>query len=429
MDQATVDRFQEELTKEREASSKAWEAFDEYRVEHRDKGTDFTQDSEAFENGEKLHKEYSEHADKAAQLESDLLKAVKMLGGDAAKPLEDAPKDATEALQRQGLKSAGHTFTESPEYKAALEKGIPQSEHGKVEIGPVKVYDRSEVKTLITGLSDTSGGGFVINDRQPGFYQVLLQQPTVIEMVTLGETNSDTVEYVKQTSFTNNAAETLEAVDLTTGTKPESAMAFQIVQELVQTIAHWIPVTKRALADAAGMRTVIDALMREGVRQRLETQVIAGNGTTPNLRGILNQAGIGTQAKGADKPEDAIHKAITTIRLAFIEPTAIGMHPTDWQTIRLGRNANGDLLLGPANVPGPEQLWGLPVAKSVAFTQGTSLVGKYDEAILWTREGITLSASDSHSDFFIKNLVAILAEGRWAFGLPRPGAFCKVTGL
>ena len=34
--------------------------------------------------------------------------------------------------------------------------------------------------------------------------------------------------------------------------------------------------------------------------------------------------------------------------------------------------------------------------------------------------------TDSHDDWFIRNLIAILAELRAAFGLIRPSAFCQV---
>ena len=47
----------------------------------------------------------------------------------------------------------------------------------------------------------------------------------------------------------------------------------------------------------------------------------------------------------------------------------------------------------------------------------------------WAREGISITMSDSHSDFFIRNLLAILGERRDAFGVLDIEAFCKVTGV
>lgn len=433
MDTATVSKIKDELTTVRGDAAKSWEAFDEYRKNAAKEGIDFTKDKESFEKGEELHKDYATKAQRAAELEEMLVKSVSMLSSDDRRPLEGLKGGAHELddpARGRGTerKSIGAVFVESEEFKTAVGDGV--LEHASFKTGRVTALERGEVKALVTGLSDTGAGAFVQNDRQ-GFYGLLVQQPRILSLITNGETDSDTVEYVKQTSFTNAAAETAEATSVSDGTKPESAMAFAVVTALVRTIAHWIPVTKRALNDAAGLRTLIDSQMIDGVRQRLEAQVINGNGTGENLRGILNTVGIGSVAVGVapDQRLDAIHRAITTVRLAFIEPNAVGLHPSDFEDIRLMKDANGNYLYGPPSQAGPSTVWGLPTTVTTGFPAGTGLVGKFDEAILWNREGISLAASDSHADFFIKNLVAILAEGRWAFGVPRPGAFCAVTGI
>jgi HK97 family phage major capsid protein len=75
-------------------------------------------------------------------------------------------------------------------------------------------------------------------------------------------------------------------------------------------------------------------------------------------------------------------------------------------------------------------LWGLPVAVTPAMTAGTALVGAYASAAqVFRKGGIRVEASNSHQDFFIKNLVAIRAEERLALAVYRPGAFGEVTGL
>jgi len=43
--------------------------------------------------------------------------------------------------------------------------------------------------------------------------------------------------------------------------------------------------------------------------------------------------------------------------------------------------------------------------------------------------GTRVEASNSHQDFFIKNLVAIRAERRLALAVLRPSCFGRVTGL
>jgi HK97 family phage major capsid protein len=72
----------------------------------------------------------------------------------------------------------------------------------------------------------------------------------------------------------------------------------------------------------------------------------------------------------------------------------------------------------------------LRVSLSVQMPVGVALVGAFrSQSQLFDRGGIRVSASNSHQDFFIKNLIAILAEERLALAVYREAAFGKVTGL
>ena len=63
------------------------------------------------------------------------------------------------------------------------------------------------------------------------------------------------------------------------------------------------------------------------------------------------------------------------------------------------------------------------------MTENTALVGDFRQAVLWEREGVSLAVSDQHADYFVRNLLAILAEMRAAFGVLDPEAFCTVTAV
>jgi HK97 family phage major capsid protein len=157
--------------------------------------------------------------------------------------------------------------------------------------------------------------------------------------------------------------------------------------------------------------------------------MVNGDGTGQNLTGILNTSGISTQARGTDTDVDAIHKAITLIRLQYVEPNAVALHPNNWETIRLAKDSTGQYYYGPPAISGTNSVWGLNVVTGAQFPANSAIVGDFRQAILWLREGIQVLASDSHSDFFVKNLIAVLAELRAAFGVVRPAAFAQVTGL
>jgi HK97 family phage major capsid protein len=286
-----------------------------------------------------------------------------------------------------------------------------------------------DVKTLITGASVTSGGALVVSDRKPIIDQGTSYRPlTLMDIITVGETNGDSVSYVRQGTHTNNAAGVAEATATGDGTggKPESAMALSVVNAAVENIAHWLPATRRALSDAGQLRTLIDNFLRYGLMEELEDLMVNGNGTSPNLTGITNTSGTTTQAFDTDILTTT-RKARTKVRTTGrARPTAFVMNPSDWETIDLLQDNEARYYFGGPSVIGNPRLWGLPVVECEACTAGAALCADFRLAVLWLREDAQILVSDSHSDFFTRNLIAILAEMRAAFGVLRPAAFVEI---
>ena len=184
----------------------------------------------------------------------------------------------------------------------------------------------------------------------------------------------------------------------------------------------------------SGIQSFIDNRLTYMLRQRINTQVLNGDGTAPNISGILDRTGLQTQAKGADPTPDAFFKAMTKVMLAGsgnggANPNVIFMHPTDWQAIRLLRTTDGVYIWGNPSEAGPARMWGLNVAATQALTVGTGLVGDSNFVELAYKRGIELKVSDSHDDYFVKGKQAIRADVRCALAVYRPAAFCTVTGI
>jgi HK97 family phage major capsid protein len=412
----------------RKEAQVAWSEFEETRTELANSDADYMNpESEAFKVAEDKHKAYATKAEELQTLEGqrEALWAMTTERGRDDHGTEAARRreEVKEGLHAHNI---GDRIVASEGYKALLDSGVLESNSAKFNQPLGEALTRPEFQAaLVTGASDTSGGALITADRRAGFTPYPSRPLRILELITIGTTDSDLVEYVKETAPTNNAAETAEATAATgtSGTKPESAVAFLVVQEAVRTLAHWVPATRRALADAGQLRTMIEGRLGDGLLQRVETQVAAGNGVGENLRGIYNTVGIAAQPAAAEPAVDTIHRAITLIRLAFQEPNAVGIHPLDWEDIRLSKNGNDDYYYGPPAVAGTSQVWGVGAAIGTQFTEGLPLVGDYSKATLWLREGVQILASDSHADFFVRNLVVLLAEMRLAFGVEVPAAF------
>lgn len=348
-----------------------------------------------------------------------------------------------------GRKSLGQRVTESAAFKAMVapftksDGGVYIPERARVASDPIGF------KALFTGGSDTSGGAFVVNERTDIVEMLGRRELKIRDLVSVRRTTSDTVEYVTQTSHTNAAAPVAEAtssaspttgassgaaltLDANGGYKPEGAWAFAVQSTTVKTIAEWVPATKRAVADVAQLEGLINDELVADLQETEEAQILGGSGSGQNLLGILN-SGIQTQA--ATTTNDATwfasyRQAMTKVNVVGrATVTGIVVNPAQAEKIDTAKDAQNRFYgVGPFGL-GPRSLWGAPVVVSEAITAGTALVGDFSKAVLWDREQASVTMTDSHADFFIRNLLAILAEERVAFAVTRPNAFCTVTGL
>jgi len=242
----------------------------------------------------------------AAKADQRTRQAIKDLGDGIGIDEPQAKATPNGFAVPNGSQSIGQHFVGSDSYKALLSTapGGHFTKDHRVQGRPVGygrlLPERSGQKTLVTGLSDTQGGALVRSEwlgLQTGMD--LFQRPLMLrDLVTNGTTSSDTIEYARFNGFTNAAAPVAEATATagSSGTKPESAMAMTTVTTPVRTIAHWIPITKRAMSDAAQMLTLIDNLLLYGLEEEVEDQMVAGDGTGENLTGLSTVSGIQTQA-------------------------------------------------------------------------------------------------------------------------------------
>jgi|SRR5215471_1839441 len=320
-------------------------------------------------------------------------------------------------------------FVNDPGMKAFYEAwpdGIPESVKG-VRTPTVRL---GGIKQLIT--SEVVGEGGLVRPDWLGLQDPFYQRPLVVrDVVTNGTTTSDTIEFARLLSVTNNAAVVPEATDTAgSGVKPQSTMTFEKVSTTVKTIAHWLAATKRALADTGQLRTLINDFLRYGVEEVLEDEIVNGDGTGDHFTGLLHTAGILAQPFDTDMLA-TIRKAITQVQLVGrTQPNALLINPADDEAFDLLKGGDGNYMQGNMVPWGPGQprtVWGITRVVSEAIPEGTALLGNFRFAVLWDREAATLTATDSHDDFFIRNLIAILAELRAAFGVLRPQAFVEIA--
>ena len=353
-----------------------------------------------------------------------------------AMEIDSEPAAPAFSSEQVAPKSLGEMFTDSDAYKNYKANGV-KGVDSKVNANPL------EYKTTLT----TTGYPPEVL-REPGILESL-QRPDGAVFTLFDQIQSDqnSFAYLEETTFTNNAAEAAEGSAV-----GEAALAFTEQTESIRKMGVFLPVTDELLADVSGIQGYVNSRLQTMIRLRLDSQVLSGDGTAPNLEGILDagKSSVGSTAFGSYSGNlgriGAIYGAITDIRVnAFTEPDTIIMHPNDWNSVVTELTGfAGDSTAGyAANVPlfvasgmfgqAPvASIWGVKVLPTTAITENTVLVGKFgggEAAHLVMRQGIDLAVSDSHSDYFTKNMLAIRATMRVGFAVYRQQAFHKITAF
>lgn len=258
-------------------------------------------------------------------------------------------------------------------------------------------------------------------DRLSGIVPGAFRSLRVKDVLPVGTTTSNAVEYTRELAFTNNAAETAEGAQ-----KPESVLTFELVTANVATIAHFIKVSKQVLEDAGALEAYIDNRLRYGVELRYDNQLLNGNGTGQNISGITNTGNhtVFTPATG-ENALDNINRAIQAVQVADYMPTGIMLNPADWHAIeRLKVGASDDryIIGDPAAAMGP-RLWGLPVVVTNNLASGKVIVGDFQNAYqVFDRSGVVVEMFEQDTDNVQKNLLTVRAEARGTLATFVPAA-------
>lgn len=215
--------------------------------------------------------------------------------------------------------------------------------------------------------------------------------------------------------------------------KPGSDILLSLVTENVKTLAHYLIASRTILDDAAGLRDHVDMRLMQGLALEVEKQILYGDGSATQLRGILNDPSVQTyniaSGPASDQRQDAIRRAINLAQISNYPVDGIIMHPNDWMEVEIAKDVDNRYIVTTQVANGAVQtLWRVPVVVTTAIDSGTALVGSFGlGAVLADREMANVRVSESHDQLFLRNMLAILAEERLAMLLIRPDAFVNVT--
>jgi HK97 family phage major capsid protein len=311
--------------------------------------------------------------------------------------------------------SIGDTVAQSSEFKSFAAGNSPRT--GRIAVP-------SFSKTTIVSAGGL-GQPLVAPYIRPGVIVPGQQRLTIRDLMPNIPVTSNLVEYTRETSFTSAAAmQTAEG-----NSKAESAAAFELKYSPVQTLAHWIPASRQILDDSAALTAYLNARLVYFLKLKEEDELLNGTGIGTDLSGLIaNSTTFDTTMTtvATDTMIDVLaHAMAQVLQGSNFESTAIIVNNLDWANIQLikttGTASSGQYIFSDPRAATIPMLWNVPVIPTKSMPRSQFLVGNFQmAAAIWDRNQATIEISREHSDFFTRNLVAILAEERLALTVFQP---------
>lgn len=348
---------------------------------------------------------------------------------------------AHEQAKSLGLLGGAGTYVPGGSFIPALTKGIAAPRR----TAPLLNMPRDTMQSMFDAMKShksfkaeigtkaaTSGAGLSDGSipQYGGFVEMAHEPVRVFDLIPNTATESPVIEVVRHDSTTGAAGTVLPGT-----LKPTATLNTSRQEVRVQKIAVLATVNDEDLLDFPSFQQYIGAELTRLVIDQENQQVLYGNGTAPNLLGLLSQTGILTRAQAASPATalDTIEEAISDLRVgpAFVaDPTAIIINPATWSLIRRSKDSQGRYLVNPDPTVGEaSSLWGVPVYPTTSVTAGEALIADMQlGAAGFVRQGITVEA-DYGQLGFEQNQHTIRVEMRLAVYSPRPPALMHVTDL
>lgn len=292
---------------------------------------------------------------------------------------------------------------------------------------------RMMFKTAILNSTGT-GQPLVPPDYRPGIVYAPQRKLTIRDLFSVFTTTSNLVDFCRELVYTSNAGPqggpTSPIGNGEGELKPESAITFELAQVPVVTIAHWIPASRQVLSDAPALQNHLDQRLLYGLKLKEELALLTGDGTVGEINGMINNASAFTGGATNQTALDTLAIAMAQLTASEFTPTGIILNPADWfsSSIILAKTSYGEYIFGDPGEATEPSLWGLQVCLTNSMTKGKFLVldGPRTGYVV-DREDATVRVAEQHADFFVRNMVAILAEERLALIIEQGSAMVYGT--
>lgn len=357
-------------------------------------------------------------------LESATGKADEMLKSE----ISNLANKFNERLDQMEVANKKHFEAKSNEnltFKGGLIKSIND---GAIE-NLVKGNSRSasfEVKADMTVSADFTGE-VIPADRVAGYKYDPTRPVHVRQLIPQGSTSSDVIRFVKESGYSNGAAPAAEGATLA-----QSDFDMTASDSNVRKIGTYFRISEEMLADTPQLTSYISARAPEKLLSVEDTQILSGNGTAPNLSGIITDAadfdvssgGAFYQSVEAANEFDVLVASLNQLALSNYQASYIMLHPTDFHKILLLKDTQNNYLKDQVYSGLQPNFMGVPVIINNAISAGSFLCGNFNVGTqLWIRDNVNVEFFREDGTNVRDGFVTVRVSERIALTNYLPNAF------
>ena len=340
---------------------------------------------------------------------ADSEELFKGLDGAQAKEPDEAPAKSlgdhfVKSLKGRSLKSPGTIV--APEFKAATD-------------------------TQTVGTHDGAFGPLV-TDIDRSFVMPVRRRLVIADLLGSGSVSGNAITYPVWGALEGGTGFVSEG-----GQKPQLHVADPTWRtDALAEIAGWFKMTDDMAEDIPYVVSEINSTALYDLALKEEAALLNGDGTSPNLLGLLNRGIQEYESEGEDADVDALFHAITLVEQnSPRSANGLVINPADYEKFRLNKDGNGQYYgggyfqgqYGQGGLLEKPNLWGLRTVVTPAVAAGTVLVGDFSSATVFRKGGVRVESTNSHEDDFTNDKITVRVRERLGLQVKYPAAFVNVT--
>lgn len=343
-------------------------------------------------------------------------------------------KEKAEGLEKEmlELKKGGLSGNKPLGFKNAMAKALKDNHASIAQVSNIKGNQIIQLKDI------------TYSDNFPGFEDwrteyrndmIVIDRDTfhMRDIIPIGGTSSDTIKYPREGAKTGDgpAPWARGTTIANTPSKPLFEPNLDVISTPVEWIAGIMRLPIEMLADLPFLTSYLQNFARAELLEAEDNQILNGNGTSPQLDGLIPNA---TAYDGARSVliEQIVDANIRQLGAYNTSGTDVILNPSEIVEIVLNKatgsgeydNPNG--VVGYVN--GQLNIAGLNARTTNQMAVGEFLVGNFNHAQLFQRLAPQLRFFEQDQDNVVKNLVTVRIEERIALAILKATSFVHFGG-